>query len=114
MIQTHQKENGIDIVTITGRLVAADAPEARESLKGIVEAGTGKLIVDLSGVSFIDSSGLSVLISAFKLIRAKGGRMLLSGISKNVQTLLELTRLSEIFEMYASTEAALDSMSKAS
>jgi len=71
------------------------------------------LIVDLSGVSFIDSSGLSVLISAFKLIRVKGGRMLLSGISKNVQTLLELTRLSEIFEMYASTEAALDSMGKA-
>ncbi len=113
MIQTHQIQNGIDVVTITGRLVAADAPEARENLKGIVEVGEGKLVVDLSGVSFIDSSGLSVLISAFKLIRAKGGRMLLSGISKNVQTLLELTRLSEIFEMYASTEAALDSMGKA-
>jgi anti-sigma B factor antagonist len=114
MIQTHKKEHDIDIVTITGRLVAADAPEARENLKAIVEAGAGKLIVDLSGVSFIDSSGLSVLISAFKLIRTKGGRMLLSGISKNVQTLLELTRLSEIFEMFATTEAARESISKAS
>lgn len=114
MIQTHQKENDIDIVTITGRLVAADAPEARENLKAIVEAGSGKLIVDLSGVTFIDSSGLSVLISAFKLIRAKGGRMPLSGISKNVQTLLELTRLSEIFEMFATTDAAKESMAKAS
>jgi len=114
MIQTHQKENDVDIVTITGRLVAADAPEARENLKAIVEGGAGKLIVDLNGVSFIDSSGLSVLISAFKLIRAKGGRMLLSGISKNVQTLLELTRLSEIFEMFATTEAAKESMGKAS
>jgi anti-sigma B factor antagonist len=114
MIQTHQKENDIDIVTIAGRLVAADAPEARENLKVIVEKGAGKLIIDLSGVSFIDSSGLSVLISAFKLIRAKGGRMLLSGISKNVQTLLELTRLSEIFEMFATNEAAKESMGKAS
>jgi anti-sigma B factor antagonist len=114
MTHTHIREYDIDIVSITGRLVAADAPEARESLKAIVEAGEGKLIVDLSGVSFIDSSGLSVLISAFKLIRSKGGRMLLSGISKNVQTLLELTRLSEIFEMYATTEAAKESISKAS
>jgi anti-sigma B factor antagonist len=114
MVYTHQKECDIDIVTITGRLVAADAPEARENLRAIVDAGEGKLIVDLSGVSFIDSSGLSVLISAFKLIRAKGGRMLLSGISKNVQTLLELTRLSEIFEMFATTEAAKESIGKAS
>jgi anti-sigma B factor antagonist len=114
MIQTHKKENGIDIVTISGRLVAADAPEARQNLKAIVEEGAGNLIVDMSGVSFIDSSGLSVLISAFKLIRAKEGRMLLSGITKNVQTLLELTRLSEIFEMFATTEAAKESMSKAS
>ena len=114
MIQTHQKENNIDIVKISGRLVATDAPEARENLKAIVEGGEGKLIVDLSGVSFIDSSGLSVLISAFKLIRAKEGRMLLSGISKNVQTLLELTRLSEIFEMFATTEAALEAIVKSS
>ena len=113
MIQTHEKESDIDIVTISGRLVATDAPEARENLKAIVEAGNGKLIIDLSRVSFIDSSGLSVLISAFKLIRAKDGRMLLSGISKNVQTLLELTRLSEIFEMFASTEAAVEAIGKA-
>lgn len=112
MIQTHRKENGIDIVTITGRLVAADVPEARESLKKIVENGTGKLVVDLSGVNFIDSSGLSVLISAFKQIRHRGGRMLISGISSNVQTLLELTRLNEIFERFASTEAALKAMAK--
>ena len=114
MIQTHRKENDIDIVTITGRLVAADTPEARENLKAIVEAGNGKLIVDLSGLNFIDSSGLSVLISAFKLIRVKGDRMQLTGISKNVQSLLELTRLSEIFEMFATTEAAIEAITKAS
>ena len=114
MIQTHKKENDIDIVTISGRLVAADAPEARENLKAIVAAGSGKLIVDLSAVNFIDSSGLSVLISAFKLVRAKNGHMLLSGISRNVQTLLELTRLSEIFEIFATTDAAIEFIGKSS
>jgi anti-sigma B factor antagonist len=112
MILTHTKNQGLDIVTIAGRFVMADAPESRESFKTIVEAGASKLLVDLSGVSFIDTSGLSVLISAYKMIRAKDGRMVLCGIPVAVRTLLELTRLNEIFESFASVEAALAVLGK--
>jgi anti-sigma B factor antagonist len=114
MILTHQKNQDVDIVKISGRFVMADAPEARESFKTVIEEGKGKLAVDLSGVTFIDTSGLSVLISAYKLVRTKDGRMVLSGIPGNVQALLELTRLNEIFESFASAEAALAAMGKGS
>jgi len=112
MILTHQQKQGLDIISIAGRFVMADAPEAREKLKSIIELGAGQLMVDLSGVTFIDTSGLSVLISAYKLIRARNGRMVLCGIPGNVRTLLELTRLNEIFESFVSTEAALSVMGK--
>lgn len=107
MILTHKKIPNLDIVTISGRFVMADAPESRESFKTIIEKGTGKLLVDLSGVTFIDTSGLSVLISAYKLVRARNGRMVLCAIPVAVRTLLELTRLNEIFESFASAEAAV-------
>jgi anti-sigma B factor antagonist len=107
MIITHQQQQNLDIVKLSGRLVMADAPEARESFKTIIENGSGHLIIDLSGLLFVDTSGLSVLISAYKLVRAKNGHMALCGIPSNVQALLELTRLNEIFELFTSTDAAL-------
>ncbi|MEZ5584696.1 MAG: STAS domain-containing protein [Candidatus Competibacteraceae bacterium] len=70
MLITHRSIGAIDIVELEGRLVMADAPEARQQLKSIIEQGQGKLIVDLKGVGFMDSSGLSVLISAYKAMRA--------------------------------------------
>jgi anti-sigma B factor antagonist len=110
MVITHDKQGDIDVVSISGRLVMADAPEARASFNKLIEAGTRKLVVDLSGITFIDTSGLSVLISAYKLVRAGDGRMVLCGIPTAVRTLLELTRLNEIFELFASTDAALATM----
>ncbi len=110
MILTHQREHDLDIVKFSGRLVMADAANARENLKTIVEGGEGKLILDLTDLTFIDSSGCAVLISAFKAVRAKGGRMILTGLSRNVQALLELTRLNEIFELFVNTDAALKAM----
>jgi len=107
MLLTHHPQQGLEIINIAGRFVMADAPEAREKIKSLIEGGAERLLVDLSGVTFIDTSGLSVLISAYKLISAKNGRMVLCGIPGNVRTLLELTRLNEIFESYASVDAAL-------
>ena len=107
MIISHSTNQDVDIVTIGGRLVMADAAEARSSFNKIIADNAKKLVVDLSEITFIDTSGLSVLISAYKMVRAKGGRMVLCGIPANVRMLLELTRLNEIFELFASTEAAL-------
>lgn len=111
MLLTHTQSDAIDIVELSGRLVMADAPEARQQLKTIIEAGHGKLILDLAGVSFMDSSGLSVLISAYKSIRAKGGDMVLLGLTPTVQSLIELTRLQQVFEIFTEKAAAIARLS---
>jgi len=65
MLLTHNIQDNIDIIEFSGKLVMGDTTtEARQKLLEVVKAGQAKLIIKLSEVSFMDSSGLSVLVSA--------------------------------------------------
>jgi len=103
----HTKNNDVDIVHFSGQLVMANAEEAREQIKPIVDASSGQLILDLQAVNFMDSSGLSVLVSALKAIREKQGEVLLTHVHPSVQNLIELTRLHQVFKLFPDNDSAL-------
>ena len=107
MILTHRTIEDIDIAALSGRLVMADVPQVRQKLLEIIEQGSGKLILDLAQVGFMDSSGLSVLVSAFKAARAKNGDVALLYLSPTVRSLIELTRLQQVFPIFDDEAAAL-------
>lgn len=107
MILTHRNVEGIDIIALAGRLVMADVPEVRQKLLATIEQGSGKLILDLAEVGFMDSSGLSVLVSAFKAARLKSGDVVLLHLSPAVRSLIELTRLQQVFAIFDDEAAAL-------
>ena len=69
---------GAQIITLEGRLDAAVALEVREQLKGLIDGGDVHLVFDLEGVGFVDSTGLSVLITALKTASARGGDVVLA------------------------------------
>ncbi len=112
MILNQLHDRGVDIVEIEGRLTLIDVAEAREKLKGIAQSGNGKMVIDLAKTTFMDSGGLSVLISVFKVIQAREGRLVLSSPSSGIQSLIELTRLQHVFEIFQSTETAVSVLSK--
>jgi anti-sigma B factor antagonist len=112
MVLTHCQEQGVDIVGVAGRLALAEVAEARGKLKDLAENGTGKLIIDLSATTFMDSGGLSVLISAFKAVQNRKGRMALAAPTPNIQSLIELTRLQQIFEIFQTREAGIAALAK--
>lgn len=114
MIIKHSTQSNIDIVELGGRLIMADSAEAREALRRIIEEGTQRLVVDFGGIDFVDSSGLSVLVSAYKLMQGKAGKMVLSNLPPNVRSLFALTRLNQAFQVFASTAAAVEYLTKAS
>lgn len=101
----HRRHEAIDIVQLCGRLVMADAPKIRQQLRAIIEQGSGRLVLDLAGVKFMDSSGLSVLVAALKLACAKDGNVVLLHLTPAVRSLLELTRMQKVFAI-ADDEAA--------
>jgi len=106
MILLEQKHNDINVVELSGRFVMADCSDVRERLKALIDEGQGKLIIDMEKVSFIDSSACAVLISAFKGMQLRSGRLVLV-TSSAVQSLIELTRLHTIFEISPTQVTAL-------
>lgn len=90
------------------RLDAHNSGELKEYLQRLLENGTHVLVVDLSAVRFIDSSGLGALLSGYKNANLRQGSLVLSGLQPRVQSMFELTRLHRVFDIYPTLEAALD------
>ena len=109
MILHEQKHNDIDVLELSGRFIMADTPEVRNRLNDMIKEGSGKLIIDLEKVTFIDSSACAVLISAFKNMQIISGRLVLV-TSPVVQSLIELTRLHTIFEILPNLPSALNAL----
>lgn len=103
----HRTQAGIDIVKLPERLMMADAAEARAVLKEIIAQGSGKLILDLRDTSFMDSSGLAVLVSGLQAARKRNGDVYLFGMSNSLRALFELTRLHTVFQIFDDEAGAL-------
>ncbi|MBK1699969.1 STAS domain-containing protein [Thiococcus pfennigii] len=103
---THHKIDRVDVAALEGRLTAAEAGGARQDLARLIETGDARLVLDLSELTFCDSSGLSVLISGLKAARAKGGEVVLAGPTPPVRALIELTRLHQVFAIYDDAASA--------
>ena len=90
------------------RLDANNSGELKEYLKRLLENEAKALIIDLSTVSFIDSSGLGALLSGYKNANLHQGSLVLCGLQPRVQSMFELTRLHRVFDIYPSQQDALD------
>jgi anti-sigma B factor antagonist len=97
----------VDLVTLPKQLVMANAPAARNAIKDYVQQGHTRLVLDLQSVDFVDSSGLSVLVSTLKAVQAEKGEVVLLGPSAGVRSLIELTRLHKVFEIFEDRNAAV-------
>jgi anti-sigma B factor antagonist len=110
-MELHSESFGsVELVSLPQHLVMANAAETREALKDLIAAGRHRLVLDLQPVEFIDSSGLSVLISALKQVKPLDGIIVLLSPSDDVRALIELTRLHQVFAIFEDREAALHSL----
>ncbi|MFD1715879.1 STAS domain-containing protein [Amnibacterium flavum] len=98
---------GVAVVTPSDKLNMASAMELREAISALVTAGMFFLVIDLSEVDFIDSSGLGGLVSGLKTARQHGGDLRLAAPNDQVKLVLELTNLDKVLVAYADSESAL-------
>ncbi|MCZ8380070.1 STAS domain-containing protein [Mycobacterium sp. CPCC 205372] len=96
------------VIRPEGRLNMVAAPGLRRQLHELVEAGSSRLVVDLSGTEFIDSSGLGALISGLKAARQAGGDLRIAAPTRQVVTVLELTNLNRVLRVHDSVDGAFD------
>lgn len=101
---------GYFIAAIEGAIVLADSQQLKEEVKAAIEAnGLYRVIIDLTAVDFIDSSGLGVLIGWFKLVNQSKGHIAYVGLSEYVHKIIALAKLDKIFPLFDTVEAAAQS-----
>jgi anti-sigma B factor antagonist len=100
------KKQGASIVVLKGDVDLESSPAAREVLLKSVE-GAGKVLVDLSSVTYIDSSGVASLVEALQAAKRNGGRFALVAASDPTRRVLELARLDKVFTMYTTVDEGL-------
>jgi anti-sigma B factor antagonist len=100
---------GITIAELAGELDFACAPALREQLLGLLWPGSGRLVIDLSSVSFCDASGLAVLVGAGRRASLLGGFLRLAAVSPQVDRVLRITGLHRHLGVFPTVHAAMSS-----
>jgi len=100
------------IVHLPDKLTMQNASSIRKEFIDMIDAGKNRLVLDMTDVSFTDSSGLAVLVAAYKGVKESNGCAVLLSPQPNVQSLLELTRLQELFEIFEDENTAVKRVSE--
>ena len=102
-----EKVGDVAVVEIpVDELDASNTGELKHDIAPVLEANT-KLVIDLSRLRFVDSSGLGAILSCLRQLSSKGGDLKLSGMQKQVRAVFELVRMHRIFDIYGTREEAV-------
>ncbi|MDE3840717.1 anti-anti sigma factor [Bacillus methanolicus] len=105
-IEVEDKESLVE-VKVSGEIDAYTAPQLREKLFPISEKAGIEMIVDLSEVSYMDSTGLGVFVGVFKKVRSNNGKFQLIGLSGRLKRLFKITGLADIIEINSKIEGGV-------
>jgi anti-sigma B factor antagonist len=115
MLEVREERDGDGVMTLTieGELDLATASKVREPLERAIESGTKRVLVDMLGCGFIDSTGLGVLLHAAKRLEDEGGAMAIVCVDDQIKRLLELTMIDRTIPVFDTREEALAEISGA-
>ena len=109
-IEARKADKGVVVIDMAGRLAAGETGLLfRNVFQRCVTEGSDKFLINLGGVSYIDSSGLWELINSHTSLRNRGGVVKLLNPSKRIRDLLQMTKLSKVFEIFEDETAAVQS-----
>jgi anti-anti-sigma factor len=100
---------GVDILSLKGRLTVGEASSVREKVTAVIAAGNVNVLLNLEHVEYIDSTGLGAMVICFTSLKKAGGALKLVNPNKRNVELLLLTKLHTIFEVFADEQDAVNS-----
>jgi len=108
-----RNEGDVTVLLCSGRLVFGEESTAlRDKVKSLLAEGNKRIVLNLGGVSYIDSGGLGVLVSLFTSAKAAGGDIKLANLTQRVGDLLQITKLLTVFEVHDGEQKAVESFGK--
>ena len=105
--------DGVTIVDLSGRITLGEGSVVlRDTIKDLLSKGQKKILLNLGDVSYIDSSGIGELVSAFTSVRNQGGELKLLHLTKKVHDLLQITKLYTVFDVKDDEAQAIAAFAK--
>ena len=107
---TERQAGDVTILDLSGAVrMGEGSVDLRNAIRGLVEQGKKKILLNLGGVKNVDSSGIGELIANFTTVRREGGQLKLLNLTEKIQNLLVITKLLTVFDAYDNEADALNS-----
>jgi anti-sigma B factor antagonist len=105
-----RQEGDVTILDLSGKITIGEGSvQLREAVRGLLDAGRKKILLNLGDVAYVDSSGIGELVSSYTTTNNQGGQLKLLNLTKKIQDLLMITKLLTVFETFDNEQAALAS-----
>jgi anti-sigma B factor antagonist len=106
------EQGGVTIVRAKGKITIGEGDiKLRDTIEGLLNSGKKNILLDLGGVSFMDSSGVGELVGCYTTVMNRGGRLKLLNLTKKIKDLLQVTQLITVFECHQDEAQAIRSFS---
>lgn len=99
--------DGIPVLDVTGEIDIYTTPQFKEAVSAAIDENKPAIIINMTQVTYMDSSGFGTLLSATKRLRPLEGALYLTGCNESIQRMLQITRLNTIFGVYGTEDEAL-------
>ncbi|MGB8510728.1 MAG: STAS domain-containing protein [Pyrinomonadaceae bacterium] len=100
----------VTVLDMEGKITIGEGSVAlRSAIRRLIEEGRKKILLNLAGVGYVDSSGIGELVSSYTTINREGGQLKLLNLTQKIQDLLAITKLLTVFDTYDEEAAALNS-----
>jgi anti-sigma B factor antagonist len=103
----------ISIVDLTGQLTSFASGALRDTVRGLMRQGRKKIVLNVHGLLYLDSSGVGELVNCYMTVIKHGGEMKVVGLTPKVEEILKITQLYRVFQEFHDEDAALRSFPKA-
>ncbi len=101
-------ENHVAVLTLSGKMMGGPETTAlHDHIKGLINDGLTKVVIDLGGVKWMNSSGMGVLMACTTTLKNANGQLILARVSEKVNSLLMITQLIKVFETFETVERAV-------
>jgi anti-sigma B factor antagonist len=113
MKASNRRVDGVTILDLSGRITLGEGSVVlRDQIRDLISKGEKKILLNLGDVTYIDSSGIGELVSAFTTVRNQGGELKLLNLTKKVHDLLQITKLYTVFDVKDDETSAIKAFSK--
>jgi anti-sigma B factor antagonist len=113
MKSNSRRVDGVTIMDLSGRITLGEGSVVlRDQIRELLGKGEKKILLNLGDVTYIDSSGIGELVSAFTTVRNQGGELKLLNLTKKVHDLLQITKLYTVFDIKDDEPTAIQSFTK--